>query len=113
MNEPISFGWLFFKTLLAMGFIIVLALVSIRWILPKLSGARGRSKGRVKILDVQPLEMRKSVYIIEIDGRQLALGVTEHNITPLCELQEGAPGKSFAAVLNTKPSAETTYQPPL
>lgn len=83
--EGVSFTWLFIKTLVAMVVIIALALVSIRYLLPRLTRFPGRRDSKIKILDFHPLEARKSVYILDIDNRRVAVGVTEHSINKLIE----------------------------
>lgn len=88
--SEISYGWMFAKMMVAMIVIIALALVTIKYALPKMMRLRQNPNSRIKVLDYQPLEPRKSIYIVEIDKRRVAIGVTEHGIQPICELEDKA-----------------------
>jgi flagellar biogenesis protein FliO len=90
--ENLSFTWLFIKMLVAMVVIISLALVSIRYLLPRLTRLPGRRDSKIRVLDFHPLEARKSVYILDIDNHRVAVGVTEHSINKLTEWPAGAAG---------------------
>lgn len=86
-TEPISFGPLLFKTLLATAIIIVLAFLVIRYVLPKIQTIRRNRASKIQVLDYQALDNRKAVYIVQIENKKVALGVTEQNVNLLCELE--------------------------
>ena len=86
MSEPISFGWLFVRTISAMIVVIALAIVGIKYFMPKLLQARRRAGSKIEVLDYQPLEQRKSVYIVKIEDKKVALGVSEYGVNKICDL---------------------------
>lgn len=86
--EGISYGWLFAKTILIMIVIIVLAFFSIKYILPRFVQMRRKTDSKIQILDFQPLEQRKTVYLVQIDNKKVAMAVSEHSICKLCEWEE-------------------------
>lgn len=89
-NSSVDFTWLFVKMVFAMIFVIALALVVIRFVIPKLALIRGRSaRSDLKILDRIPLDARKSLYVVQIEGRRLLLGASDNHVGFLTEL-EGA-----------------------
>jgi flagellar biosynthetic protein FliO len=86
LTEPVSFGWLFARTIVAMIVVIVLAIWGLKYILPKILQAKRRAGSKIEVLDYQPLEARKSVYIIKIEDKKVAIGVSEHNVNKICDL---------------------------
>jgi len=83
--EEISYDWLFAKTILIMIVIIVLAFGILKYVLPRFVKMRRKSGSTIQVLDYQPLEQRKSVYLVQINDKKIAIGVTEHSIAKLCE----------------------------
>lgn len=84
----VDFTWLFLKTMLAMLVVISLAVVSLRFFLPRLTWNR-QIKGRTsfKILDRIPLDTKKGLYVVEVEGRRLLLGASEHHVGLITELE--------------------------
>jgi flagellar protein FliO/FliZ len=84
----VDFTWLFLKTLLAMLVVISLAVVSLRFLLPRLTWNR-QIKGRTsfKVLDRIPLDTKKGLYVVEVEGRRLLLGASEHHVGLITELE--------------------------
>ena len=85
--EELSLPTVLFKTFLLTGFIVLLAILFIKYVIPKISLPRNSQKSSIQILDRQTLDGRKSIYIVSIDQKKLALGVTDHQISTLCELE--------------------------
>lgn len=69
---PGGYGVSLLQTLLALAAVCILAWVVLRW-----SARRGLgvSRGRVKVLERVPLDGRRALYLIEVNGRQLLVGV--------------------------------------
>jgi flagellar biogenesis protein FliO len=90
----VDFTWLFLKTLLAMIVVIALAVVALRFLLPRLTFTR-QIKGRTpfKILDRLPLDTKKGIYVVEVEGRRLVLGASENYVGLIAEL-EGHEGEN-------------------
>lgn len=84
--ESISFGWLFAKTVLAMVAVILLAIWGIRYLMPRLHGLKARSGSALHILERFGLEPRKVLYIVQVGKRRILLGVTDHQINKLADL---------------------------
>lgn len=80
-----SYGWAAAKMLIAMVVIIGLAFATIRYLLPHLNVVKRNKSSLIQVLDVQPIAQRKAVYLLKIDNKKLAVGVSEHNMTKLCE----------------------------
>jgi len=83
--ENISFGWAAAKMVFAMIGVIVFALLVIRYVLPKLTQVRRREDSSIEVLDMQPLAPRRSVYLVKIEDKKIAVGMTENGMTKLCE----------------------------
>ncbi|MCE9625821.1 MAG: flagellar biosynthetic protein FliO [Deltaproteobacteria bacterium] len=86
--SSLDFTWLFLKMVFAMIFVIGLAIVIIRFIIPKLTYNRGASaRSDLKIVDRVPLDNRKSLYVLQVEGRRLLVGASEHYVGLIAELQ--------------------------
>jgi len=83
--ETMSYGWLFAKTISIMVAVILLAFLTIKYVLPKLVRGRKLRGSNIEVLDYQPLENRKSVYLLRIEDKKVAVGVTDHAVAKLCE----------------------------
>ena len=82
----LSFGWLFFKTIVAMVLVIGLAFLTIRYVLPKIHLNRFRGSGNIRIIDRTGLEPRKNLYIVEVGTKLALVGTSEHGIEKLLDL---------------------------
>lgn len=80
-----SFVLMLLQTFLALGFVCGLAYVIFRWVLPRLSAVRSPG-GMVRVVDRVGLDARKSLYVIEVTGRWLLIGVSESGVQLLSEL---------------------------
>lgn len=85
-TESLSLSVLLLKTLLATGIILVIAFLVIKYLIPKISHMGRNKESDIRILDMQVLEGRKSIYVVEIQGKTVALGVTEQQIQKICDL---------------------------
>jgi len=68
---------------LVVGLIFVIS-----WFLQRRQGLSGSACGRT--LGILPIDGRRFVYIVDVMGRILVLGVTEHHISMLCEITDRA-----------------------
>lgn len=88
-STAVDFTWLFIKMLLVLGVVTVLAILVLKYGVPRTAFYKRLSKdGFVRVLARQHIAPRKSLYLAEVAGRYMLLGVTEHAITPLLELSE-------------------------
>lgn len=85
-TTDMSFAPLFIKMVLASIAVIVLAFVALKYLLPYLTRVRHNSKSSIQILEHQLLSPRRSLYIVEIEGKKIALGATDQTITKICDL---------------------------
>lgn len=81
----ISYGWMFAKTILAMIIIIALAFLSIKYIMPRFIQMRRRADSNIKVLDFQTLDQRRVVYLLQIKDKEVAVAVSDHAVSKLCE----------------------------
>ncbi len=92
LNLPdMSFGWMLFKTLLALVFILGLATFFIKYVMPRLQGMpanSGKRESILKIMDRIPLDARKSLYVVKAGKKRLVVGVSEQGIYPIANLEE-------------------------
>lgn len=86
MAPELSFGWLFLKTMLAMVFVIALAFVSIRYLVPRMHASRVKSIGNIEILDRIALEPRKNLFVIRVGDKHALIAVSEQGIAKLMDL---------------------------
>lgn len=88
-DSGISFGWLFFKTIVGMVVVIALAFFVLRYLVPRLQvGRAGRLGSRIKIVERAALEPRKVLYLIQIDKRSALIGTSDQGITKVMDLGE-------------------------
>jgi flagellar biosynthetic protein FliO len=80
-----SLLWMFVQTILALGFVCVLAYVVLRVVLPRLQ-VGARSQSMVKVIDRTPLDQRRSLFVVEVTGRWLLLGSSEGGVELITEL---------------------------
>ncbi len=85
MDSSLSLLAMLAQTLLALGFVCLLAFVIFRVILPRVNPSFS-SNSMIRIVDRTPLDMRKSLYIIEVAGRWMLISVTESNVQLISEL---------------------------
>jgi flagellar biogenesis protein FliO len=84
----VDFTWLFLKTLLAMLVVIASAVIALRFLLPRLTWNRQiKGKTQFKILDRLPLDNKKGIYVVEVEGRRLLLGASEHYVGLITEIE--------------------------
>lgn len=82
-----SYWGLFLKTVVATLFIITLAFLALRYLVPRVHALRRNRDSMVRVLDYQSLEPRKGIYIVEIQGKKLAVGVSENFVGRICDVE--------------------------
>ena len=83
---PAGYGIYLLQTLIALGAVCLLAYVVIRYGLKRLYGA-GRQGERLRVLEHLPLEPRRSIYLVEVAGKQLLIGTSEGGVSLLSEVE--------------------------
>jgi flagellar biosynthetic protein FliO len=95
--------WMFVQTILALGFVCLLAYVLLRVLLPRLSlSTAGRSM--VTVVDRTPLDQRRSLYVIEVTGRWLLIAVSEGGVQLISELDADKATQASAVLRSTATS---------
>ncbi len=101
--------WMFVQTILALGFVCLLAYVVLRVVLPRLNLATA-GKNMVTVVDRTPLDQRRSLFVIEVTGRWLLIGVSEGGVQLISELDADKAAEASAILRATAAStrARTT-----
>ena len=83
----VDFTWLFLKMIFAMIAVIALAIVILRYVVPKL-GLHRRFTGRsdLRVVDRIPLDAKKMLFILEVEGRRLLVGAADNHVGLVAEL---------------------------
>jgi len=84
--QSVNFSWLFLKTILVMVLVIALAIIVLRFIIPKLSLRGTRSSSDIQVVERVPLDHKKILYVLEVEGRRLLLSATDHSVNLITEL---------------------------
>src|SRR5918999_4377936 len=95
--------WMFIQTILALGFVCLLAYVALRVVLPRLNLATG-GKSMVNVVDRTPLDQRRSLFVIEVTGRWLLIAVSEGGVQLISELDADKAAEASAILRSTAAS---------
>jgi flagellar biogenesis protein FliO len=87
MNEPLID---FLKTMALLGGILALAWAATRYWLPKLTLATSRAGHRIEVLARQPLEPRKTLYLVRVGTQTLLISATGEHVALLDRVQDPA-----------------------
>jgi len=83
---PPSMFWLFIKLIISLAVIVGLTYLTVRVVRRNLTYS---SAGEfIRVLDQHAFAMNKGVYITEVAGRVYVMGVTDHNINILSEIDD-------------------------
>lgn len=81
-----DFTWLFVKMVAGLVLVLGLAVVFVRFVLPRTRLGRQRNVSWARILDRLTLEPHKNLYLVKMGDRYLVLGATEHSIQMVTEI---------------------------
>lgn len=84
----LSFGGLLLKTLLAMAFILALAFIFIRYVLPRLYRQGGPRGAEIQILEKQNLDVRKALYLVKVKNKKYLLSSSEQSVQKIAEFDD-------------------------
>ncbi len=85
MQTP-DFTWLFIKMVIGLLFVLGIAVVTLRVILPRTRFGRKGQGGWAHLLDVIRLDQTRSLYLVKIVERYFILGTAEHSLQMIAEL---------------------------
>jgi flagellar protein FliO/FliZ len=86
VNTSVSLFWTMIQTFAALIFVLALAVVVLRYVLPRLNSMTGADMGMMRIVDRLPVSPSQSLYVIEVAGRWLVVGVSSAGIQMVSEL---------------------------
>lgn len=88
-NVPDSFS-LMVRMAVSLG-VVLLVIWGALVLLRRMTGGSGVGRGasNIRVLDRSYLAPKRAVYVVQVGNRTLALGVTDTQISPLAELNEG------------------------
>ena len=88
-SNTVDFTWLFIKMLLVLGIVCILAILFLKYVMPRTGLMGALQKGRYfTVLGRYQLEHRKALYMVEVGGRYFVIGCADHAINLLAELTE-------------------------
>jgi flagellar biosynthetic protein FliO len=89
-TSTLNLGVVILQTFAVLVLIGAMAWAFVRFVAPRMGMRAGRS--RMKILERLPLEPRRSLYLVEVDGKSILVGVSEGSIRLLREVQAPVAG---------------------
>lgn len=78
------------KMCVTLAAVCLLAYITLRHGLPKLTGIQTTPEQMLKVVARFPLENQKTLYIVEVTGKHLLLGVTQERIELISELESSS-----------------------
>lgn len=86
-QKGLDFAPLFLRMLLACVVVIVAAFVMLKFVVPKIGTWRRRSgASTIEVLDRAALDANSSLFIVRIEDRKVAIGITTQAIAKICDL---------------------------
>lgn len=85
----INLGWMFMKMFGALGLLLLLMWVLVKFVVPLLTRRgylRGQEAGLISVVQRFALEPRKNLYLIEVAGQRKLVGTSEKSIEYLGEV---------------------------
>lgn len=84
----VDFTWLFVKMISALIVVCVLAIILLKYAVPRVGFFRKFSGGRyIEVLARQSLDQRKHLYVVKVGGRYSLIGASEHGVNLVMELR--------------------------
>ena len=82
-----DFTWLFIQMLATLAVVCIVAVLILRFVLPKLSWARKWQKtGNFELVDRFGLDYKRALYLVRVGKKHLVLGGTDQNLSLLTEI---------------------------
>ncbi|MCB2214713.1 MAG: flagellar biosynthetic protein FliO [Desulfobulbaceae bacterium] len=91
------------------GLLVVLAVLLIIYVIVKkrLAPMQGRSKGRINVIETRHLMPKKSLFLVEVRGREYLLGAGSDSLELIARIDGDQPGRSFQQILSDTESKNT------
>jgi flagellar protein FliO/FliZ len=84
------------------GLLVVLAVLLIIYVIVKkrLAPMQGRGKGRINVIETRHLMPKKSLFLVEVRGREYLLGAGSDSLELIARIDGDQPGRSFQQILS-------------
>jgi flagellar biogenesis protein FliO len=86
-----SYGAQLLQVCLVLAGVCLLAYLVLRFVLPRFYAAGGRVKGPLEIVQRLPLEPRKALYVVAIEGKRFLVGTSDGGAMTIVALPDEAP----------------------
>lgn len=83
-----DFSWLFIQMLLGLLLVLGLAMVFIRYVIPRTRLGRLAKSGWARVLSRQPLDPSHHLYVVKIVERYFVIASSSHSIATVTELTQ-------------------------
>ncbi len=105
-GEDTSLGWMLLRTLVVLGFVVMLAYVSLNWGMRKLLGLKSPAMNGalVSVLERVPLDQRRSMFVIKAAGEYLLVGGAEQSLSLISKLDTAEVEKIQSAQRSAAPA---------
>jgi flagellar biogenesis protein FliO len=80
----------FVKVMAILGGIVALAFAGLKYVLPKVGCVRALRNDLIEVIARQPLEARKTLYVVRAGSRHLLLASSGDAVTVLSEVESSA-----------------------
>jgi flagellar biosynthetic protein FliO len=88
-SSAVDFSFLFLKMIAALVVAVTLAILVLKYAVPRLSFARKLSDDqRIKILSRVSLGAKQHLYLVKAAEKCILLGVTDHTVTKITDVEE-------------------------
>lgn len=88
-SSAIDFSFLFLKMIAALVVAVTLAILVLKYAVPRLSFARKLSDNQqIKILSRVSLGAKQNLYLVKVAEKCILLGATDHTVTKIMDVEE-------------------------
>ncbi len=94
-SSAIDFSFLFLKMIAALVVAVTLAILVLKYAVPKLSFAKKLSDNQqIKILSRVSLGAKQNLYLVKVAEKCILLGATDHTVTKIMDVDRCHPERS-------------------
>ena len=85
--EAIDFTWLFIKMMLALIIVCVLAVVILKYAVPRVGFFKKYANSQyIEVIARSSLDQKKFLYIVKVGSKYALVGASDHNVNLVMEL---------------------------
>lgn len=88
MTESPDFTWLFLKMMAGLVLVLVLAVVLVRFVLPRTRMGRGGKGSWLTVIDRYPVGRSSHLLLVKVAARYLLLGASESSVNLVTEISK-------------------------